>query len=651
MPNPQGQDVRVALLYQVNHLGGHLRDALKELGAAVVYEALSAEIDRDALESSGARVVIVNLDADSDAHIDHVYDLLDEGDYQVVFNDAQVSSNLSGWDHARWARNLAAKILSRPEISTPPRPPGAESVPTPVQKSASFVPIAEKPGEQGHIVPTAPVAVDQVPRRSEVPTMELPAVVPTAHEPEPLSAQPLSLEPLSLEPVSLEPASSEPVAEAHGLDIAALSEFAQLIEPEAAEPEPVAVAPASQGQGAVDFAAELDALFANPGDAQTGSTDFDISLPPDAAPRAGGDTMELEAIDIPFEDENPQAPTSAFAAAEDVGELHGEFPAIFDQLDIAAADIPAATDGTFKPGERTADEAESGDALLPEDWNLELVDDDAEAAAPLTGPAKFGIEKVTAEDFLAPAVDSPTAKQAAAVPDTGGLSLELMPMEEAIAPTYVNPTYSSEAWLDGSRPATKLKVGTGAGIERIFVLGASIGGPEAVRDFLSELPAGFPMLFVLVQHMGEEFLELMSAQLAKAVALTVRNPTHGEHVGHGEVLVVPTTHRLKVDSEGVITLAHLPEKAPYSPSIDQVLRDVADQFGDKAGAIVFSGMAHDAIEGSQYLKSKGGVIWVQDPDTCVISSMVDGAREAGVVSFMGSPKQLAEKMIAEYGKS
>jgi chemosensory pili system protein ChpB (putative protein-glutamate methylesterase) len=155
---------------------------------------------------------------------------------------------------------------------------------------------------------------------------------------------------------------------------------------------------------------------------------------------------------------------------------------------------------------------------------------------------------------------------------------------------------------------------------------------------------------VLAQHMGEEFLELMSAQLAKAIALTVRNPTHGERVGQGEVLVVPTTHRMKVDAEGVITLAHLSEKPPYSPSIDLVLRDVADQFGDKAGVIIFSGMAHDAVEGSQYLKAKGGVVWAQDPDTCVISSMVDGAREAGVVSFLGSPKQLAEKMIADYGK-
>ena len=156
-------------------------------------------------------------------------------------------------------------------------------------------------------------------------------------------------------------------------------------------------------------------------------------------------------------------------------------------------------------------------------------------------------------------------------------------------------------------------------------------------------------MFILAQHMGEEFLELMSAQLRKAIAMTVRNPTHGERVGHGEVLIVPTTHRLQVDRDGVLTLAHLPEKPPYSPSIDLVLRDVADQFGADAGAIIFSGMAHDAVEGSKYLKEKGGTVWVQDPDTCVISSMVDGAREAGVVSFIGSPPQLAEKMIADYG--
>jgi two-component system chemotaxis response regulator CheB/chemosensory pili system protein ChpB (putative protein-glutamate methylesterase) len=653
VPNPQGQDLRVALLYQAGQFGVHLRDALKELGAVVVYEAPPADIDRDKLEGSGARIVIVNLDADSDTYIDHLYDVLDEGDYEVLFNDAQVSSNLSGWDHARWARNLAAKLLRQPAIATPARPLGAEAVPTPVQKSASFVPVAEKPGEHAreltpNVVAATPKAAAPAPAKAAPPAPSTPVTaappdLPTVEMPLPDFAE--------------DAAAKSAVPEAEELDIAAIAEFVYAPEPTAPEPPPVARKP----DAAKDFAAELDALFAaaGPADAQApatdfGGTDFDISLPGEDAPAGATSGIaspnETDAIDIPFDFPGADLPgATAPPATSEPADLHAEFPAIFDHLDAAAASVPEASDGAFKPGQRAdAPVEESSEPLLPPEWNLDPFNEEPAAGLPGESAPAFGIEKIAASDYLAPQVESPTAKQAAAIPEGLGLSLELMPMEEAVAPTYQNPNYSKEAWLDGSRPAAKLKVGTGAGIERVFVLGASIGGPEAVREFLGALPAGFPMLFVLAQHMGEEFLELMSAQLAKAVALTVRNPTHGERVSQSEILVVPTTHRMKVDKEGVITLAHLPEKPPYSPSIDQVLRDVADQFGDKAGAIIFSGMAHDAVEGSQYLKSKGGVIWAQDPDTCVISSMVDGAREAGVVSFLGSPKQLAEKMIADY---
>ena len=662
--------VAVALLYQTSQFGGHLRDALKELGAAVVYEALTADIDRDKLEGSGARVVIVNLDPDTEAYIDHVYDLLDEGDYQVVFNEAQVSANLSGWDHARWARNLAAKILKQPGMAEPPRPPGAEAVPTPVQKSASFVPVAEKPGEHAgaKLVSHAPLAIAAVVQTapsdsSERPTVEMP--LPEFVQTELLRSA--------------------------DLGIADLAEFAQLAEPDIAAPgdvtqyaaapgdvaqyaaapgdvaQPVAAAP-SEPQSAVadsasDFAAELDALFAAADAARPTPAEDDLSLPADfdlaedLPPDARGErAMDIEAIDIPFDLAEVDQPIAALAVTPtEHADLHTEFPAIFDQLDVAAATIPEAIDGTFKPVElpvRAHVSANESERQWPTEWSLELLDDGADAtASPAAAPAKpFGIEKMSAADFLAPHGEEATAEQQLAAP-AGGPGLELVPMEEALAPTEHAHAHASEARLDASGPPQKLKVGNAAGVRRVFVLGASIGGPEAVRDFLGALPAGFPVLFVLAQHMGEEFLELMSAQLAKAVALTVRNPTHGEHAGHGEVLVVPATHRLQVDAEGVVTLAHLPGKTPYSPSIDQVLRDVADEFGDRAGAIVFSGMAHDAIEGSQYLKSRGGVVWVQDPETCVVSSMVDGARAAGVVDFLGSPKQLAAKMIADYGTS
>jgi two-component system chemotaxis response regulator CheB/chemosensory pili system protein ChpB (putative protein-glutamate methylesterase) len=617
--------MRVALLYPTSQHGNQLRDALKELGASVVYETAAASVDRDALENSGARVVVVNLGPDSDDYIDALYDVLDAGDYNVVFNEANVTEALQGWDHARWARNLASKILSRPEVATPPRPPGAEAVPTPVQTSASFVPVADKPSTFTFDEPPAPAPVPVEP-------------------PTPINVKAVVEKPTMELEVPQEFRVEEPIENA-ALDVADLGEFAE----GAGEIPSVAPAqsPPHAEQRADDaFAAELDALFAAADTAKTtpaSSSELDIGLPDDfdlsdiAAPSAAHEeTIELTEISL--------------GSDTNVAELHDEFPAIFDQLDVAAADVPGSDE--FKPASRATEAPKPSEPVLPLDWSLEEVTEDfGEAAKPA---APFGIEKVSAEDYLARPVEETTAKQKAALPSfDGGLSLELMPMEEAVAPQIQTQSESTELWLEGSRAAEKVKTtaavgATGETVKKVFVLGASIGGPEAVRDFLGALPAGFPVLFILAQHMGEEFLEMMSAQLRKAIALTVRNPTHGEHAAHGDVLVVPTTHRLQVERDGVVTLAHLPEKPPYSPSIDMVLRDVAEKFGMDAGAIIFSGMAHDAVEGSKVIKEKGGVVWVQDPDTCVISSMVDGAREAGVVSFVGSPAQLAQKMIAEY---
>jgi len=187
-------------------------------------------------------------------------------------------------------------------------------------------------------------------------------------------------------------------------------------------------------------------------------------------------------------------------------------------------------------------------------------------------------------------------------------------------------------------------------IRKVYVLGASIGGPEAVRDFLSELPREIPALFLLAQHMGAEFVDMMAQQLAKATPLTVRTPTHGERVSHGDVVIVPTTHRLQVDVDGVVLLERVNNDGAYSPSIDRVLRDAADRYGAAASAIIFSGMTTDAVEGTKYLASKGGAVYAQHPDTCVVSSMIDGVVEAGIVKVLGAPKELAGIVNAQTPK-
>jgi two-component system chemotaxis response regulator CheB/chemosensory pili system protein ChpB (putative protein-glutamate methylesterase) len=188
-------------------------------------------------------------------------------------------------------------------------------------------------------------------------------------------------------------------------------------------------------------------------------------------------------------------------------------------------------------------------------------------------------------------------------------------------------------------------------VSQVWVLGASIGGPDAVREFLAAIPPGVAATFVLAQHMGADFVDLMVAQLQKATRMPVAMAESGMRAAHGQVLVVPIAERMLLEPSGEVRVVALDDVSPYSPSIDRVLIDVADRFGAKAGAIIFSGMAHDAIEGAKHLAAKGGQVWVQDPATCVVSSMIDGAMEAGIVGFIGTPADLAAEFVRRFGKA
>ncbi|MBP6690979.1 MAG: hypothetical protein KA162_01030, partial [Xanthomonadales bacterium] len=125
----------IALLYQAVALHEHLKRALTELGADVVYETETGKFDRASLESSGARVVVINLDPEVEEDIEQLDELLVDDALKVVFNDGEVSSRLEGWDAARWARHLASKILGVTDTN-PPRPPGSEAIPVKVKQSA-----------------------------------------------------------------------------------------------------------------------------------------------------------------------------------------------------------------------------------------------------------------------------------------------------------------------------------------------------------------------------------------------------------------------------------------------------------------------------------------------------------------------------------
>jgi two-component system chemotaxis response regulator CheB/chemosensory pili system protein ChpB (putative protein-glutamate methylesterase) len=120
----------IALLFGDGELGSQLRLALQEHGARIVHEGSMVSLSRNLLMESGAEVVVVNLDDDNDDALDRLYDVIDGDTPRVVFNDGQASRALEGWDRARWARHLAAKVMASADVD-PPRPLTAASLVVP----------------------------------------------------------------------------------------------------------------------------------------------------------------------------------------------------------------------------------------------------------------------------------------------------------------------------------------------------------------------------------------------------------------------------------------------------------------------------------------------------------------------------------------
>lgn len=119
--------VRVALLARPGDARDQLRRALAELGAQLVAEGDPAELDPGTVAGEKPSVVLVSLEPAVEDALSRFDDLLAAPGVEVMYDDAEVTRQLDGWDLARWARHLAAKLVGGDLL--PPAPGGADHLP------------------------------------------------------------------------------------------------------------------------------------------------------------------------------------------------------------------------------------------------------------------------------------------------------------------------------------------------------------------------------------------------------------------------------------------------------------------------------------------------------------------------------------------
>lgn len=180
----------------------------------------------------------------------------------------------------------------------------------------------------------------------------------------------------------------------------------------------------------------------------------------------------------------------------------------------------------------------------------------------------------------------------------------------------------------------------------LVVIGASTGGPRALRDIFAQLqrkPPKQPVL--LAQHMPPRFTEAFAERLSRASGLDVREATDGEIVGPGVVRIAPGGRNLRVEAfvGDAVRVAVLEPGAGdrWVPSVDVLLSSAAMVARDRLLAVVLTGMGRDGAEGAKVLRDVGAPLWTESPATAAI----DGMPQASALAH-GNAQRLALDELA-----
>lgn len=173
-----------------------------------------------------------------------------------------------------------------------------------------------------------------------------------------------------------------------------------------------------------------------------------------------------------------------------------------------------------------------------------------------------------------------------------------------------------------------------------IVIGASVGGVEALSQLLPALPAKLSAAVFVVLHLPRDRPSLLVDIFKNACALPVREAEDKEPVAPGTIYFAPPDYHLLVD-KGPSLLLSADDPVHFArPSIDVLFESAADLYGPRLLGIVLTGANADGAAGHKAVHDAGGITIVQDPATALAALMPYSALQQSPADFVLSLEQI-----------
>lgn len=208
------------------------------------------------------------------------------------------------------------------------------------------------------------------------------------------------------------------------------------------------------------------------------------------------------------------------------------------------------------------------------------------------------------------------------------------------------PAATPAVQSDAETPARTMNKPTpGRSFKHLVAIGTSTGGPRALHEVITALPADFPAPVLVVQHMPPKFTHSLAQRLDTFSALHVTEAVQGERVYAGVVYIAPGGYHMELakDREGYcIKLSEDAPRGGHRPSVDTMFESCAAFTELRRHSIIMTGMGSDGMKGMKVLNDSGAESAIAEAEeSCVVYGMPRSAIEAGVAKSVVNLRQIA----------
>ncbi len=183
---------------------------------------------------------------------------------------------------------------------------------------------------------------------------------------------------------------------------------------------------------------------------------------------------------------------------------------------------------------------------------------------------------------------------------------------------------------------------------KIVAIGSSTGGPQALFNFLRDLPPGFSLPILITQHMPPTFTAILAEHITKNSSLRCAEADDGEQVVGGRIYLAPGDFHMLVEKKNGVPTIALNQDPPVNycrPAVDPMFDSIAKVYGGNVIAAILTGMGSDGLNGSKTIVAAGGTVLAQDEDSSVVWGMPRAVALAGICSAVLPVPELSRRMM------